>query len=424
MRRAQKEPGSREANEPATRAQNGPEARSPSKKAKTQPRGEPHAQRALDLIDMVASEIGPRRPCSAEEARAGRELVSWLNERGVDARLEEFRGYSSFGYPYALIFGAGLAGGLAQRRGRRAGDVLATAAFAVLVLEGDLRLTPLSRLLSRKPSVNVVASIPPVGEERDRVCLSAHLDSTRSGLMFHPRIARYLALLLQVPAISSLLLAAGPPLHGLRAGRRLQALARGGLIFGLAMLAERELRGTDVPGASDNASGCGVAAQLATEWAANPLRHTRVDLLITGCEEAGLLGAQAYLRAHREEARHTTFINFDTVGGDVPLTYVLREGGALTRPASPRLVQLAADVARRRPELGLLPAKRTAGLPTDATAALARGCEAITFLAQGKTIPHYHWPSDTVENVAPRTVGRALEVGRELVAELDRMAAG
>jgi hypothetical protein len=302
--------------------------------------------------------------------------------------------------------------------------VLAAVTLTVLTLESDLRVTPLSRLLSKKPSANVVASIPPTGEERQRLCLTAHLDSTRAGLMFHPQIARFLPVLLQIPAVSSALVALGPLLRRSRIGRRTHAFAMGGVVFALAMLAEREFRGVDVPGASDNASGTGVAAQLAAEYAAAPLRHTRVDLLVTGCEESGLLGAQAYLRRRHEQARRTTFINFDTVGGDVPLTYILREGVPVARPATARLVELAAELARRRPDLGLVPAKRTAGLPTDATAALARGCEAITFLAQGKTIPHYHWPSDTVENIAPRTVERSLTVGRELVAELDRFAAG
>ena len=100
------------------------------------------------------------------------------------------------------------------------------------------------------------------------------------------------------------------------------------------MLLERELRGEDVPGASDNASGTAVALQLAAECAAAPLAHTEVDVLITGCEESGLLGAQAYARRHTLRAAETTFLNFDTVGGDVPATYILREGtGAITRTA-------------------------------------------------------------------------------------------
>ena len=80
------------------------------------------------------------------------------------------------------------------------------------------------------------------------------------------------------------------------------------------------------------------------------------------------------------------------------------------------------SIAQRRPDLGLTPARTTPGLPTDATPMRARGWEAVTLLAQGETIPNYHWPTDTYENIDPPTVGRALETGRELLVALDAEA--
>jgi Zn-dependent M28 family amino/carboxypeptidase len=147
-------------------------------------------------------------------------------------------------------------------------------------------------------------------------------------------------------------------------------------------------------------------------------------VLITSCEESGMLGAQAYARRHRHRAAATTFVNFDTVGGDVPLTYILREGtGALTRPAPAVLVELLEEIAQRRPELGLQPAATTPGLPTDATPMRAHGWDAVTLLAQGDTIPNYHWPTDTYDNIAAHTVQRTLETGRELLRALDAQVA-
>jgi len=388
----------------------------------------PELSAALDLIHLLASEVGPRRPCSAAEKDAANRLTAWLRARDVEGRIEEFQGYDTFARPYAVVFGAALAGGLLQRSSRpvlrRTGDGLAIGAALMGALEGDLRWTPLSDRLATRPSVNVIARVPARGPTRRRVCLCGHLDTSRSGLMFHPRLARHLAKLLQVPAVSSLALAAGPLLRRLAGGRALNAAALSGIAFALGMLLERELRGEDVPGASDNASGAAVALQLAAECAAAPLPHTEVDVLITGCEESGLLGAQAYARRHRLRAAETTFLNFDTVGGDVPLTYILREGtGAITRPpATPRLIELLDGIAARRPELGLRPAGTTAGLPTDATPMRARGWEAVTLLAQAETIPNYHWPTDTYDNIAPSTVERALETGRELLRALDAQA--
>jgi acetylornithine deacetylase/succinyl-diaminopimelate desuccinylase-like protein len=377
---------------------------------------------ALGLIRSLSVDIGPRRPCSAEEKRAAEVLEHWLAERGVDGGREAFRGYASFGHPYALIMGAALAGAVLQRRGRRLGDLLSSASLVVAAIEGGLRHTPLSDVLSRRPSVNVVARVPASGERRRTVCLAGHLDTTRSGLIFHAHVVPHLARLLQMPAVSGALLASGPLLRRLPGGKVLQTAGFLGMVVSLALLAEREVRGQDVPGANDNASGAAVAAQLVAECAAHPLEHTEVRLLVTSCEESGLLGAQAYARAHAERAAGTTFVNFDTVGGDVPLTYILREGGpARFWAASPRLVRLAEAIARRRPDLGLGPAPTTPGLPTDATVFRARGWEAITLLAQSEQgIPNYHLPTDTYEHVSAESIARALDTGREMLRELDR----
>ena len=81
------------------------------------------------MIHMLADEIGPRRPAPTPRRTPANRLAAWLRERGVDARIEEFRGYSTFAPPYARCSPASLAGGLLQRspspRLRRAGDVLA-----------------------------------------------------------------------------------------------------------------------------------------------------------------------------------------------------------------------------------------------------------------------------------------------------------
>jgi acetylornithine deacetylase/succinyl-diaminopimelate desuccinylase-like protein len=380
---------------------------------------------ARDLVRRLSVDIGPRRPCSDAERQAADILERWLSDRGATASQEPFHGYATFGQPYALIMGAALAGGLLQKRGRRIGDLLAVASLAVAALEGDLRITPLSDLLSRSPSVNVVARVPARGETRQTVCLCGHLDTTRSGLIFHPAVIRHLPRLLQLPAVSGALLSAGPLIRRLPAGKALQMGGIWGMVISLFLLLERELRGQDVAGANDNASGAAVAAQLVAECAAAPLEHTEIQLLVTGCEESGVLGAKAYARRHAAEAARTTFVNFDTIGGDAPLTYILREvSGSTASSASPRLVALAEEVARRRPDLRLRPAPTTPGLPTDATVFLARGWEAITFLAQSPDTgaPNYHWPTDTYENVSSDAIGRALETGRELVEALDARA--
>ncbi len=368
---------------------------------------------ALGLLKTLSVDIGPRRPCSDAERHAAAALRDWLRERGVESEVQRFRGMASGGPVYAAIFATALAGGLLRSRRPFLGRLLGAKALALAAAEADLRWTPVSNLFARSLSGNVVATVAAKAEERQRICLVGHVDTTRSGLVFHPAVIGQLEKLLALPVVCAALVAAGPKLT------RRPAIA--GLIASLALIAERELRGADVPGANDNGSGTVVVAQLITEIAEHPLEHTRVDLLITSCEESGLHGAKAYVRALDPSQPAPVFINFDTVGGDVPLTYLLDDGYALPLPASARLIAALERIAADRPELGLMPSPGTPGLPTDATVALAHGYEAVTLLAQSQDglIPNYHWPTDRYENVHPPTIDRALEVGRELLAALD-----
>jgi len=389
---------------------------------------EPTVEAAIDVARMLSVEVGPRRPCSQAEHEAGERLVEWLRERSVDARLEPFEGYPTFAIPYGAIFGAGLAGGLAQKRAVGTGTALVWTAIVAGLMEADLRRTPISDLLSRSPSANVVATIPSTGETYARLVLTGHMDTTRSGLLFAPGVVRHLEQLVNLPAISLSALAAWPLLRRWRVGRAVRAGGLAGLAIALAFLAERETRGEDVAGANDNASGTGVACALAAQFASSPLAHTQIDLLITGCEESGILGAQAYVRGLDQNLGLPAplFLNFDTVAGaGLPLTFIEAEGTVRRLTASARLVALLEQIASERPELGLRGAANTPGLPTDATVAMAHGYEAVTLLAQSEQvgIPGYHWPTDTFDRTDADAFDRAVRVGSEMLRRIDRDAA-
>jgi hypothetical protein len=384
-------------------------------------RDERALERALDLVAELAGRIGGRRPTSPAERKAREAAVALLGEWGVEASIEGFNGYSSFAWPFGVVQAAALAPSLLPARHRRARSLLAAVSALTLAAEGDLRVTPLSNLLSRRESGNVVATIEPRGEPRRTLVLMSHLDSSRSGLIFHPRLVGLLGRWIALQALAGLAQGVLEPLiGGRRWGRRLLSLIRAPLAAGLCLLAERELRGVDVPGANDNASGCGVAAALAAELASDRLAATRVILLMTGCEEAGTLGASAFLDRHDTEG--SLFLNFDNVGADRRVRFLRREGVLSKWPADPDLVRIAQSVADARPELRLAPEDDPAGLTYDSSPVLARGGRAMTLSAQDGYIPNLHWPTDTVENLDRGGVARTLAVGREIIAAVDRGA--
>ena len=159
--------------------------------------------------------------------------------------------------------------------------------------------------------------------------------------------------------------------------------------------------------------------QIAGEIAATPLESTRIVVLIAGCEEAGLLGTRAFLRSRDTDG--WLFLNFDSVGSTATLRYTRVEGVLRRWPCDRRLLSLADDVSRERPELGLERVDRPTGLTYDATAVLARGGRALTFVAADDgRIPNYHQPSDTLASLDHATLARATAAGREMVARIDR----
>ena len=292
-------------------------------------------------------------------------------------------------------------------------------ALAVGIDEGRFGRLGESRLTCGGESRNLVATIEPEGPVTRTVCLVSHLDSSRSGLTFSPAVTPHLGLLAGLAGVALGLQALDPVLGRARAGRAVVRLSR--LVCGLAaaLIVEREIRGEDVPGANDNASGAAVSAVLATEVARSPLERTRLVLLVTGSEESGVLGMRSFLRGN--DTRGWLFLNFDGVGGEAPLRYLEREGNAVQSwPADSGILDLMSRIERERPELELSSLRLGSGLPYDSTPVLVRGGRAATLSVQGQSIPDYHAPTDTADRISDQSLGRAIQVGRELIAAIDR----
>lgn len=372
---------------------------------------------ALSAVNILAGEIGPRAPGSRAERQAAEWLAAALEQLGFAPTTEEFPAYRSFGLFYIPLIGLSLAAGLLNRM--RARLLFAGLAAGAGFWEGEFRSWGRIAACFRGRSRNVHAVVEPTGPAERTVCLVSHLDSSRSGLMFHPGVRPFLGRLLAAVSVAVGAQVAAPLLEKSAVGRVLLKGMRALLALALGLVVERELRGEDVPGANDNASGVGACLALATQLQTEPLQSTRVVVLATGAEEAGVLGMRHFLERH--DTRGWLFINFDGVGADAPLRYLRVEGGPLaSRAADPEMVALAEQIGRNRPELGLSSCDHGSGLPYDSTAVLARGGRAVTIACQGRTIPDYHWPSDRAEAISPASLGRAVLLAQEMLAGIDR----
>lgn len=377
------------------------------------------ARSALDWTTLLASGVGPRRPGSSAELDAALVMRRELKAKGLDAGLSGFSSRSSFGSFYGPLLAVAAMAGLVPRRRRALRTALSTGAVVAGIREDHFGGRSIASRIFKRNSQNLVSTIEPGGPVQRTLCLVSHLDSSRSGWMFHPSVTPHLGSLVSLVGLSLGLQALDPLVGRWPYGRRLVGSARLVCAAGAGIVLERELRGEDVAGANDNASGAAVTGVLAGEIVSKPLQHTRVVLLMTGSEESGVLGMRAFLRS--VDTSGWLFLNFDGVGGRAPLRYLEREGSRLQSwAADERMLAVAVRIAGQRPQ-GELTARRSgSGLPYDSTPVLAGGGRAMTLSVQGESIPNYHAPSDTADQIDLGSLERAISVGREMIAAIDR----
>jgi hypothetical protein len=147
------------------------------------------------------------------------------------------------------------------------------------------------------------------------------------------------------------------------------------------------------------------------------LDDKEIWFVATGAEETGTWGMRSFLDYYAEDLRGAVIINLDNVGAG-NLSWVTKEGMA-RRMTSDRRLQSAARRVTRENEWRIKGSEYR-GLSTDATPALVRGFRAMSIMAfdiNGR-LPHWHWKSDTVDQVSVGTIERAAELVVGIIREI------
>jgi hypothetical protein len=391
----------------------------------------------IDMLEQIRilCALPPRLAGGEGERLAHEHVAGVLRELGYVPAVDEFRAITNGYARLAAHCGAlALAGSLGITSPR-----LATllAGGANLSLWGDLeaRWAALSRLLPHGRSRNVVARLPAARERRRRAVLLAHVDAAHEGpaVFFEPQRARAAAALFHeklghAPNPVQIVFWAGVAQTALHAGAsagvptQLATWALAQLQGWIALTMGRAALAPAVPGASDDAAGVAVLLALAEDLRAAPLDHTEVWFVATGCEESGLAGAVDLLEHHRDELDRegTWLLALDTLGSGT-LRWCTGEGFVRFMPYDPAFVALARETAAEPGAPPSRPYAMTFG--TDALAGLVRGYKSLSLIALDDAgyPPHYHWRSDTPENVDPATPAAAREFTRRLLRRLDAL---
>ena len=178
-----------------------------------------------------------------------------------------------------------------------------------------------------------------------------------------------------------------------------------------------------VDGANDNLSGCMMGIGLLREMEKHGIRpeHTEIGVILTGSEEAGLRGAKAWCRTHREDYKDvpTSIICYDTIYNprwlmvnrkDLNATVRSDEGlcNAFLQAAK------AAGVPCRSGRVPLF------GGATDSAAFTQGGFRSAGITGMSHQLERiYHTRRDTADNLNPEALENCYRATVELIRKLD-----
>ena len=376
----------------------------------------------MQTIERLVS-FGPRWPGEEGDDAAVDYLAGELRATGREATVERIRVRSANHIALALLAALAVVGSVVSVGSPALGVVILLIVSAAIYADLTGRFSPIRFLTSPRGTANVT-SRGRLPEARHRIVLTAHHDAARGGLLFarRPNRRRRPTFLSRLAgridlvfwfAIAALAAAVVRLVSGwdTNAMSAVQFVPTVGLIALAALLVDAALARV-VPGASDNASGVAAVLEVAGRLERRPSENVDVWVVFTGAKEGFMLGMRAWLDEHADELQkdRTWFVNVDTVGNG-QIHHVTAEGFALLLRHDRRL---AAACER----LGSHP--HVWRLGTDGVVPVIRGYPSITLCAlENGRIPHFHRPSDTVDNVDPEAVEAAADFVERLVRRID-----
>jgi hypothetical protein len=383
---------------------------------------------AMEHIEALSKDIGPRGSTTAKEREAAQYAERSLRQFGFEPIVESFRSARSGWKPYVAFSLLIIVSIVLFSSGGVLGAVLAfLLTFLTLgsvILELLFRPNLIRAILPKGDSQNVWAVSPPRNQPRHKVVLIGHLDSHRTPLVFSSNFwLKFFNVLVPVGLASSLVLLAIFVLGIFNDSQALRTLSIPFLVlaFGLLVITAQADLTSFTHGSNDNASGAGVVLRLAERLKSQPLSETAVWVLLSGCEEVGCYGAQAFAKSHRAELENAVWITVDTVGGrGADPCYLTQETFLLTTHSDQQLVELAGNVAAEHPELGARAHQFKSAYTEGAIGGMYgfRVLSMVNVTSEG-ILPEWHQVTDIIENVDPELVGKTEIFLWELLAALD-----
>jgi hypothetical protein len=275
-------------------------------------------------------------------------------------------------------------------------------------------------LFPQKTSYNVIGQIEPTGQVHHTLIVAGHIDSVKEFKWWYR--------LKQTGAVLTILAGFVIPLLGIYALLGLFISANwygyGWWVFAILtpiLIVFFDMHGTRVvDGASDNLTGVAMAVEMAKVFSQQKLKHTRLRLISFGSEEAGLRGAWAYAKRHKEQLlKEKAFLfNLDTIKDTEHLTIGTGEVNTLVFYKAEHIKMVEDAFMAAQVPVKKLPLSVGA---SDASAFHIEGLPAICVIGMdsGKLDPAYHTRLDVIECINPEALQAMKKVMIQYINTLD-----
>ncbi len=386
----------------------------------------PPVNTLLNHIHALTIDIGPRGPTTKGERRGHEYCQGIFKLLGFTPQWETYSSAKSIFQPHLIASIAFLiAFAVYPTAGRASALIAAILSLAALIselLELGFKNNPIRWLLPKGTSQNVFAVLPPSEDHRQDLVMIGHVDTQRTPIIFSTPA--------WVSAYETFTTAAFVTFAGQVILYFLGAVTEWAWIWPVSgisalcalLLAAICIQAELTPftaGANDNASAVGMVLTLAEQLKVQPLKHTRVWLVCTGCEEVQHYGAADFYRRHKSELVNPKAINFEMLGCSGP-AWLVKEGIVVPFRSDPKLQALAEKVSIANPQLQAYGTMINSGNTEMADAILA-GIPAITLTGltpQGKA-PYWHRPDDTYDKMDPHILHRMYDFTWAYIHALD-----
>lgn len=377
-------------------------------------------------IKKICKDVGPRPAGSEQEHEAQKLMAAELDGACDKVEIEPFDVHPGAFLGWILTDGIMMIAAIVLFFFGMSAIALALCALSLIfaIVEFLLYKKLLDPFFPKKTSHNVVAVRKPKGEVKRRIIFSGHADSANEW-----RFTYYGGSKLLVPIIGlsfvGILLGLVLGIWAVAVGHAFSAADSGALnvmryvflawipILFTALFFENKKR--PVMGANDDLTGCFISMAVVKYMQQHDIRfeNTEVWVVLTGSEEAGLRGAKAFCKAHKNELSdvETVFVGLDTIRDyDFAAVYSRDLTGTVKNDAG-----ACALVKEAAKQTGLdRPYKSVFFGATDAAAVTQAGMKAVSVAAMDPApAKYYHTRLDTADNLDIKTVEAVLGVALE-----------